>query len=74
MKALNCYISSPADFETAWLKRMLNSLEVETFDAYDFEFSTSVSLKSRIRKADFAIAFLSNLNVNVIYEIGVCEG
>ena len=75
-KILKCFISAPAGKETISLRHILDRLEVKYFDAFDFEVGDSISatIKSKIRESDFAVAVISELNPNVFYELGICEG
>ena len=75
-KILKCFISASAGKETNTLRHVLGRLGVQSFDAFDFEIGDSISatLKSKIRESDFAVVVISDPNVNVFYELGICEG
>ncbi|MCK4604711.1 MAG: toll/interleukin-1 receptor domain-containing protein [Deltaproteobacteria bacterium] len=75
-KTLKCFISAPAGKETNTLRRILDHQGVQSFDAFDFEVGDSISatIKSKIRESDFAVVVISESNVNVFYELGICEG
>lgn len=74
---LKCFISASSDTDTAVIKNILAEYNVETLDIYDFSIGDSIQqiLKRKIRQADFALFIVSDRSsVNVIYEMGVCEG
>lgn len=74
---LKCFISASSDTDTAFIKNVLAEYEVDTIDIYDFSIGNSIQqiLKRKIRQADFALFIVSDRSsINVIYEMGVCEG
>jgi len=74
---LKCFISASSDTDTAFIKNILAEYDVETIDIYDFSIGDSIQqiLKRKIRQADFALFIVSDRSsINVIYEMGVCEG
>lgn len=73
---LKCFISASYDIDLTLIKNILSEYNVETFDLYDFSIGDSIQqiLKRKIRQADFALFVVSKDNLNVIYEMGVCEG
>jgi hypothetical protein len=75
-KILKCFISAPAGKETNTLRHVLDRQGVRSFDAFDFDVGDSIraTIKSKIRESDFAVVVISDPNVNVFYELGICEG
>jgi len=75
-KRLKCYISAPPTINTSVLRRVLEKLDVEAYDFYDFTVGEQIHnvLKKKIKQADFAIIVISDRNNNVFYEMGICEG
>lgn len=74
---LKCFISASSETDTTFIKNILAEYNVDTFDIFDFSISDSIQqiLKRKIRQADFALFIISDRSsVNVIYEMGVCEG
>jgi len=73
---LKCFISLSYDIDIALIKKILLDFNVITFDLFDFSIGESVQqiLKRKIRQVDFAVFFITKNNLNVIYEMGVCEG
>jgi hypothetical protein len=74
--SLKCFISAPHEVDTNPIKNALALYGVESFDVYDFSIGDSIQqiLKRKIRQSDFALFVLANNNLNVLYEMGVCEG
>ncbi len=73
---MNCYISTPADFELTKLESVLDSQNIEHHSFYDFSIGNSFSdlIRRKIRDSDFVIAVLQTDNANVLFELGVAEG
>lgn len=73
---MNCYISTPADFELTKLESVLDSQNIEHHSFYDFSIGSSFSdlIRRKIRDSDFVIAVLQKDNTNVLFELGVAEG
>jgi hypothetical protein len=49
---------------------------IDAYDSYDFEVGEQIHdfLIKRIKQADFAIIIITEKNINVFYEMGICEG
>ena len=74
---LKCFISASYETDISYIKNILAEFHIDTIDIYDFSIGDSIQqiLKRKIRQADFALFVVSNsTSVNVIYEMGVCEG
>lgn len=74
---LKCFISASSGIDTSFIKNILSEYDVDTFDIFDFSIGDSIQqiLKRKIRQADFALFIVTDRSsVNVIYEMGVCEG
>lgn len=73
---LNCYISTPANFDLTKLEEILDKLSIEHHSFYDFSIGTTFSdlIRRKIRESDFIIAVLQTENTNVLFELGVAEG
>lgn len=73
---LKCFISASSDTDVSQIKSILANNNVEIFDLYDFSVGDSIQkiLKRKMRQADFSIFVVSEDSLNVIYEMGVCEG
>ena len=75
-ESLKCFISASYETDTTLLKNLLAENGVEVFDLYDFSIGESIQqiLKRKLRQSDFALFVLAKDNLNVLYEMGVCEG
>jgi hypothetical protein len=76
VQELKCFISTPANTDTSVLRRILREHSVDAYDAYDFQLDQVISdnILDKIKRADFAIIVLSEQDLNVLYEMGVCDG
>lgn len=75
-KKLKCFISTPASTDISVLRRLLDQLDVEAYDPFDFRVGERSQdlLAKKIKHADFAIIVIFEKNSNVFYEMGICEG
>lgn len=75
-KKISCFISASNIQELKTIRQLLQSMNIETTDAYDYQYGDpiDINLKSRIRKSDFVVIVLSNTDKNALYELGICEG
>lgn len=73
---VNCYISTPSDFELTKLETILDNQNIEHHSFYDFSIGNSFSdlISRKIRESDFVIAVLQSDNANVLFELGVAVG
>jgi hypothetical protein len=74
---LKCFISASYSTDISFVKNILAEYNIETIDIYDLTIGDSIQqiLKRKIREADFALFVISNSeSINVVYEMGVCEG
>lgn len=72
----SCFISTPVGLNTQPLLLLLRDKGIIAYDTYTPGHDNIVSsTEEKIKKSDFLIAFLtSNLNNNVLYEIGYARG
>jgi hypothetical protein len=75
-KKFKCFISAPAHTDTSLLRAVLQELDVETYDTYDFQPGEPLHdlLKKKIKESDFALIVVTEINANVFYEMGISEG
>ena len=74
-KKLKCYISSDSTYDLSKLENILLKLTVETSNFYDFSIGSSFSdlIRKKIKECDFIIAFITQKNQNVLFELGIAE-
>lgn len=73
---MKCYISAPANSDLSLINEMLDRLQIEYHNFYDFSVGSSFSdlIKRKIRESDFVLALISESNQNVLFELGVAQG
>jgi hypothetical protein len=51
-------------------------LDIDTYDIYDFQPGEPLHdlLQKKIKESDFAVIVATEINANVFYEMGICEG
>lgn len=76
VKKFKCFVSAPAHTDTSLLRTVLMQLDIETYDIYDFQPGEPFHdlLKKKIKESDFAVIVATEINANVFYEMGICEG
>lgn len=59
-----------------YIKNVLSDNDIEVFDPYSFSTRESMqeNIKANMQEADFAIFVVATESLNVIYEMGVCDG
>lgn len=59
-----------------YIKNVLADNDIEVFDPYSFSTRESMqdNIKANMQEADFAIFVVATESLNVIYEMGMCDG
>lgn len=75
-KKLKCFISASHGANLLYIKNALAENGVDVFDPYDFSTRESMQqvLKQHMQEVDFAIFIVATESLNVIYEMGLCDG
>jgi len=75
-KKFKCFVSAPPQTDISLLRMVLMQLDIEAYDIYDFQPGEPLHdlLKKKIKASDFAVIVATELNANVFYEMGICEG
>ncbi len=73
---MKCYILASSNSDLSTVNKILDKLNLEYHNCYDFSIGTSFSdlMKRKIRESDFVLALLDEKNQNVLFELGVAEG
>ncbi|RPI14271.1 MAG: hypothetical protein EHM58_16800 [Ignavibacteriae bacterium] len=71
-----CYISAPSDYDLTKIEMILDKLDIEYHNFYDFSIGITFSdlILRKIRESDFIVSILTKENTNVLFELGVAEG
>lgn len=74
-KKIKCFISSDSNTDFSKLEIILNRLDVEIQNFYDFAIDNSFEdiIKKKIKESDFIIAFVNTQSQNVLFDIGMAE-
>lgn len=73
---MKCFISASHGANLMYIKNVLADNDIEVFDPYSFSTRESMqdNIKANMQEADFAIFVVATESLNVIYEMGMCDG
>jgi len=74
-KKIKCFISSDSNTDLSKLEIILDRLDVEVQNSYDFAIGDSLKdiIKRKIKESDFIIAFVNTQSQNVLFDVGMAE-
>jgi hypothetical protein len=74
-RKIKCFISSDLNTDLTKLELILERLNVEIQNFYDFAIGNSFEdiIKRKIRDSDFVIAFVNRQSQNVLFDVGMAE-